>query len=159
MLLLASCLLLAAQDASAATEIPTPPVLERIVVAGASVSGGFGLHRDVGGPLTFGQVLDAAITAPHGVVANRADLLFSRAPDGVGRLMMDSVIAARPTLVVAIDFLFWFGYGDLPEEKRLARLERGFALLEELECPVVVTDLPDMSAATRDLARFRLIFS
>ena len=151
MLLLASCLLFAAQDASPASPIPPSSDFERVVVVGASVSAGFGLHRDLGQPAVFGAVLDAAIAVPHGDVASRADLFFSHSPDGVGRLMIDSVLATRPTLVVAIDFLFWFGYGAVPDEQRLKRLERGFTLLEELECRVVVADLPDMSPATRGI--------
>jgi hypothetical protein len=150
MLMLASTLLVvAAQAAATAPQREVPSVLERIVVVGASVSAGFGLHRDAGGPVSFGQVLDAAIVEPHGAVVNRADHFFFRSPDGVGRLMLDSVTASRPTLVVAIDFLFWFGYGAIPEEERLPRLERGLALLDELDCEVVVADLPDMSPATR----------
>jgi len=52
---------------------------------------------------------------------------------------------------VAIDFLFWFGYGTLPEEDRAARVERGLALLAELDCPVVVGNFPDMSEAAQGL--------
>ena len=40
---------------------------------------------------------------------------------------------------------------SVPEKARLARLERGLTLLEELECRVVVADLPDMSPATQGI--------
>jgi hypothetical protein len=54
---------------------------------------------------------------------------------------------------VAVDFLFWFGYGTInaegkplaSEDERLALLERGLELLEDFECPIVVGDFPDMS--------------
>jgi hypothetical protein len=57
--------------------------------------------------------------------------------------------------VVAIDFLFWFGYGTMDakggeidnEAERLALLEHGLGLLEDFECPLVLGDFPDMSAA------------
>jgi hypothetical protein len=57
--------------------------------------------------------------------------------------------------VVGIDFLFWFGYGAKDaygrtidrEPQRLELLEKGLAFLDDLECPLVVGDFPDMSAA------------
>jgi hypothetical protein len=57
--------------------------------------------------------------------------------------------------VVALDFLFWFGYGAMTadgaplesEDQRLELLETGLEFLDELECRLVVSDFPDMSAA------------
>jgi hypothetical protein len=130
---------------------PAEHLLDRIVVAGASVSAGFGLARYTGQPTTFAQVFDAAITAKHGTPHGNSQFLFSIDPEGYGRLMMDEVEDLAPTLVVAIDFPFWFGYGTMPEEDRAARLERGLALLAELDCPVVVGNFPDMSRAAQGL--------
>jgi hypothetical protein len=67
---------------------------------------------------------------------------------------IDAALAAKPTLVLAVDFLFWFGYGTRDfdgaiknEDARVALLEKGLALLDKFECTVVVGDFPDMSVA------------
>jgi len=116
--------------------------LERVVVLGASVSGGHGLAVDLA------RALDAIVAAPHEPVRGFADHLFFLAPRPRGREQLERVRAARPTLVVAVDFLFWYGYGfAASEEERLERLEAGLAELERFECPLVVGGFPDVSAA------------
>ncbi len=67
------------------------------------------------------------------------------APERLGERMIERTNEHRPTLVVAVDFLFWFVYGPQPD--RLALLERGLALLEQFTCPVAVGNIPTMAAA------------
>jgi hypothetical protein len=58
-------------------------------------------------------------------------------------------VAARPTLVIGVDFLFWSCYGrGLTDAGRLRHFEAGLKLLDQLHCPLVIGDLPDASAAT-----------
>jgi len=123
--------------------------LARPVVIGASVSSGFGLPRGLD------AALEASLVLEHEPVRAWASELFFLQPLQMGPTQVEQALAAEPSAVIAIDFLFWFGYGAsnlagapiASEDERLALLERGLACLEEIECPLVVGDFPDMSAA------------
>ncbi|MCP3919971.1 MAG: hypothetical protein GY711_30955 [bacterium] len=123
-------------------------LLERVVVLGASASAGFLLTTDLG------EALDAAVTTEHEPVLCLADPWFFTNPEKVAERQVERALAANPTLVIAFDFLFWFGYGNLPStDARLARLEKGIELLERFDCPVVAAGFPDMSAAVGKVLR------
>lgn len=73
---------------------------------------------------------------------------FFKDPSAVGGRLVHAVREYKPTLIIAVDFLFWFAYGaGLDEAQRLARLEQGLKLLQSLPGPLLVGDLPDMSSA------------
>ena len=121
---------------------------ERVAVIGASMSAGFALDVEAGRPLDLAGVLQCALTARHDPVASAADIFFFMRPADTGALLAEKAAEANPTLVVALDFLFWFGYGVVAaEEDRPARLEEGLRLLDRFSCPVIAGDLPDMSEA------------
>ena len=66
------------------------------------------------------------------------------------------VLRERPDLVLAIDFMFWFGYGRVrgdEREVRLAQQEKGFELLAQIDCPVLLGDYPDMRGADARVLR------
>ncbi|MBL9079145.1 MAG: hypothetical protein JNL08_16705 [Planctomycetes bacterium] len=151
-------LALPAQDAE------PPPKTLRVHVIGASVSGGF---RDgpttgaaePGDSVTMQQLLrpwagEHATVTTHNTVA--MTMLFMD-PLGTGKEQIDGVAKARPDVVVAIDFLFWFAYGhvDLADEAaaRQAQFAKGLELLGTLTMPVVVGDLPDMTGAERRMLK------
>lgn len=139
--------LVAAQSAPAQPASTASPVA-RIVVLGASFSDGFGLDQDVGARTTFAEVVDAALALEHKPVRSSADALMFLDPDKSARTLVESAKAADPTLVVAIDYLFWFGYGEAAsDDARLQKLERGLKSLEGFRCPVLVGDFADMSLA------------
>lgn len=123
--------------------------LERIVILGASLSGGFGVERN------FAEVIQASLRAPERPPLLLSSLRLFTDPHTFGAREISQALDARPSLVVAIDFLFWFGYGSVDarggkiaqEAGRLELLEDGLALLSKLDCPLVVGDFPDMSAA------------
>jgi hypothetical protein len=127
-----------------ATEFPDarPRLLERVAVIGASASRGFGL--DIG-------LADALTVLCGNALVDVRDCSSSRmfiAPLPQATQQVECAREAGPTLVVALDFLFWFGYGFVEsEEQRLEHLEQGLQLLERFDCPVVVGRFPDMSAA------------
>jgi len=55
-------------------------------------------------------------------------------------------------LVVAIDFLFWYAYGGTRNatdsvQYRNEKFERGLALLEKIDAPIILGNLPDMHKA------------
>ena len=51
----------------------------------------------------------------------------------------------KPTMVVGVDFLFWFccKHDRLTEPHRLELCDRGLKLLESVPCPLIVGDIPD----------------
>ena len=62
---------------------------------------------------------------------------------------------AIATLVVAVDYQFWFGYGTRGKNgnrvrgaaDRVAFLDVGLELLDRIDAPIVLGDFPDMSDA------------
>ncbi len=132
------------------------PPWGRIVMVGASASAGFTEAEPFGGPKTLQHrlslYLDAALLAAHEPVQDLANAMFFLQPEAAGRYQIDLALKARPTLVVGIDFLFWFCYGEDPSEKeRLQRFEKGLKLLENVQCPLVLGDIPDASGASNDM--------
>src|SRR5206468_11377966 len=68
------------------------------------------------------------------------------------QLPAHQALMSKPTLVVGIDFLFWFCYGEGPTDKdRMQRFEQGLKLLETVQCPLVLGDIPDASGASNDM--------
>ena len=125
----------------------------RVVVIGASGSAGFVITEPFGGPETtdckLRFYLDAAIAAPHPRLQDFSTALMFMNPDALGPQQVETAVAARPTLVIGIDFLFWSCYGrGLTDAGRLQHFEAGLQLLDQLHCPLVIGDIPDASAAT-----------
>ena len=124
-------------------------VLERIAVVGASLSDGFGSGTKLA------PVLEEVIRRSHKPIVDASSSLFFMRPMDTGTEQLAKALEAKPTLVVAVDFLFWFGYGAAgsdgkplgKEEDRLRLLEEGLKLLEKVEAPLVLGDFPDMSDA------------
>lgn len=123
----------------------------KLFVIGASASAGFIQEEIMGGVRTseyrLKYYLDAALSAPHPTVESATSALFFLAVPTVAKEQIDKAVAAKPTAVIGIDFLFWFCYGRRPENLRLAMLEDGLALLEQIQEPLVIGDLPDASSA------------
>lgn len=124
----------------------------RIVMIGASASAGFTESEPFGGPTTsqlrLNRFLDAALLASHEPVRNFSSAMFFMQPEGQGQSQSERALQSKPSLVVGLDFLFWFCYGDGPTDKdRLQRFEQGLKLLEPFRCPLILGDIPDASAA------------
>lgn len=139
--LLAACS--AKKPAPAAAAAPAP--LGRVAVIGASVSAGYKSP-------TVAQVLDESIQGAHAVL-DVAEVSLFRDPVKRGGAQIDAALAFRPTLVVGIDFLFWYAYGGgMTRADRMSRLDVGLAALERLgDLPLLVGDVPDMSGAREDM--------
>lgn len=128
------------------------PPWGRIVMVGASATAGFTASEMLGGTNTpfyrLSRYIDAAIIAPHEPVENLAHRMFFLQPETTGLMQVTDAIELKPTLVIGVDFLFWFCYGDTDTSSlRLWRLERGLKILESISCPLIIGDIPDASAA------------
>jgi hypothetical protein len=136
-----------------AESLATNSPWSRVVMVGASASAGFVLSELLGGTNTtqcrLSYYLDAAIAVPHQPTMNLANKLFFLGPEAQGPQQIEQAVAAKPTLVVAVDFLFWYCYGQgSTDAERLLRFENGLKLLDSIKCPLVVGDIPDASSAT-----------
>jgi hypothetical protein len=126
---------------------------ERVVVIGASASAGFVLSEPFGGTNTdkcrLNHYLDAAIAAPHEPVKNYSTAALFLSPEGIASQQIEAATNGRPSLVIGVDFLFWFCYGHADSDaERAERFEYALKLLERIPCPLVVGDIPDASRAT-----------
>lgn len=116
--------------------------LDRPAVIGASATSGFGLDVNMadGLVLALGLERDAILDGGRG--------FFFLDPAGTGASLVGEVQAFGPSAVVAVDYLFWFAYGRHGGvEARLASLERGLDLLDEIQAPIIVSTLPNMEAS------------
>lgn len=134
---------------SAPEEAPAPALFQRVVVVGASVSDGYGLQPELKAEVGLGEVLDCMLLGQRRPTLNLGDAWLFQDPESRGADLVEEALSAEPTMVLAVDFLFWFGYSAswVRDKDRPAHLARGLALLERFECPLVVGDFPDVSLA------------
>ena len=140
-----------ARETATAKSVNVTP-WSRIVLIGASVTAGFTESEPLGGPTTaqyrLTRYLDAAIATPHQPVRNLASTLFFTQPETEGQREINEALKTNPTLVLGLDFLFWFSYGQgKTDDARLQRFEHGLRLLQSISAPLVLGDIPDASAA------------
>ena len=128
---------------------------QRPVIVGASLSDGFYL-AELGLPFSEKS---KALGMHHFLQKNRVSdgdriLNFGSnwmflAPGPKGDYQIKKAREAKPTVVFAVDFLFWYLYGNeraRNEDRGLTRLEffeKGLAKLATFDCPVVVGNIPD----------------
>lgn len=125
-----------------------PVSLASPVIVGASISDGFGLRRETKARVNLADYIGTAIAAPHGEPRSFASAFLFQDPLARGEKQIESALAQSPTLLVALDFPFWFAYGNVPsEDDRPRLLELGLALLARYDGPTLLCDLPDMSPA------------
>jgi hypothetical protein len=110
----------------------------------------------LGGPNTpqyrLSRYLDAALSAPHPPIQNLANTFFFANAEAEGQKQINLALKASPSLLVGVDFLFWFCYGPAgTEQERAARFEKGLKMLEPVRCPLILGDVPDASAAVNGM--------
>lgn len=138
----------------AASEVPAPT----LAIVGASASAGFGtIVIGPGGdgpgivPVRLSDLLRAIPETPTAVIADWSTSTFFRDPTGIGRTAIDRAIASDASLLLGIDFLFWYAYGFGSDTRRLDRFEEGLQQLDRFEGPMILGDVPDMAAAAGGL--------
>ena len=149
------------QEAPETPKAPEHP-LERVAVIGASLTWGYGAHVPFRTPnythrelINFTDILEATLADDFDVTYHQSDILFFQRPLRTGTSLAAKAEAIEPTLLIAVDYLFWFGYGERDKEgrlhtgteSRLALLEEGLALLSTFDVPIIVSDFPDMRPA------------
>ncbi len=158
--LLLPCQLQAASLHQDAVNIQEPPsaaeVFKRVTVIGASVSAGYGLEVDLKARVTLGDFIDCMVSGEREPCLNLGSNSLFRSPIARSTAQVTEALKHDPTLVVAVDFLFWLVYGLSSEttEARIRRLDIGLDLLDRFKCPVVVGDIPDMSMALKGKGPF-----
>lgn len=127
------------------------PLLRRVRLIGASVTAGFGtaaeggLRRNI--PLeTFLQCALAPKNAGADLESKGSNTFF-QSPTLTGRRQVTWAVQSDPTLVVGLDFLFWYGFGldTESEPRRMAGLEKGLKELEAIDCPLIIGTLPNVN--------------
>ena len=137
-------------------------VLDRVFVTGASVTAGFGVTTppvkgDLGAyTVNVKHVIEGMITSKHEDVAYFGDLLFFKNAKANAAGFVEKIKEYEPTLVVGIDFLFWFGHGSAPKDVdvqayRIEKMQFALELLEQLSVPVIVGNLPDVSSTVEKM--------
>ena len=151
-------------DPTAAPHASPDTLFSRAVVIGASASDGFGLSvRENGAKpgdgvsVSLADILRVALSGRHTVEAYASSMVFVN-PGPILSGEMERALRQSPTIILGIDYLFWYVYGTVDAagapmrtpEQRLANLERGLAQADAALAhgiPVIVGDIPDMKAA------------
>lgn len=120
--------------------------LSRVAVVGASVSAG------IGGSVPLHALLEHAMRAKHDEILAATDKFMGVNTIDSGEFQFDQVVEYAPSLVIAVDFLFWYAHtivvrGENEVEERRKMLDRGLEQIARVTCPVVLGDIPDMSGA------------
>ncbi len=143
----------AAQDTPSPPASPAPSPL-RVFTVGASVSAGFGLSAELATEkdVALAVFLEAALTErgrERVTFVDEGQGWFVNAPYKTGAKLVDAAIAGDADLVVGVDFLFWYAYGNGSRisPRRAKGLEAGLRQLERLKRPLIIGDLPDISHA------------
>lgn len=130
-------------------------LLERPVAIGASLTDGFDvsetralMFRPKSIALRLPTHLETVLELEPGRIQSYGHRLLLANVIESGRLQVDLALADKPSIVFAVDYLFWYVYGAVgKEDDRLARLRLGIKQLERLDCPIIVGNFPDASAA------------
>ena len=144
--------------------------LSRIAVIGASMSDGFGVRvsttladgKKISEGVNLSELVKVACKDPSVVVSNYTSSMYFMNPARTAKSSAARALGANaqemPTCVLAVDWLFWNGYGvsNMKGEKlssdteRMELLDNALACLEPMcaaNIPIVLGDFPDMHSA------------
>ena len=124
---------------------PAPAYLSKIAIVGANISADFGL-RDPKQPKSsptrgWTMLVDGSIMCDHETLTLASGFLFANPAESLSK-QLDKAKSAKATTIIGLDALFWFAYGQRPEAERMAFFERGLTLLDTVQVPLVVGDIP-----------------
>lgn len=146
-------------DATAPAPAETAPL--RVFTMGASVSAGFGLSAELATEkdVALSVFLEATLTErgrERVTFVDEGEGWFFNAPYKSGARLVDAAVAGDADLVVGVDYLFWYAYGNDSRSapRRAKGLEAGLRQLERLKCPLIIGDLPDIAHALKGRGPF-----
>jgi hypothetical protein len=134
--------------------------LSHPAILGASASAGFGCETTTadGKPylVDMEAVYEATVPGWHSSPLFLADAGFYTRAKEAQVEQIDAALAQSPSILIAIDYLFWSVYAwrdtamkpDAVEQDRHDALEKALAQLDRFSGPIIVGDIPDMRAAT-----------
>lgn len=127
-------------------------LLSRPVVIGASVSDGYYHKERLGGPksdaLAIDHYLRQIIKLPVGEISNFSNRFCFVYPLGISHRQVVDALGAKPSVIIAVDQLFWQLYGNFAStEQRLNTFKLALAKLDSITCPLVIGNIPDASQA------------
>lgn len=133
-------------------------LLSRVAVIGASFSAGAGHTHELGAHASLAPFVQSIFQAEAlGTQAvkplNRGSFLSFTRPTLFGGIQVQAALKHKASLVIGLDFLFWYAHGFLGEKARMERLELGLAELDKLPCPILLGDLPDIRFALDGTSR------
>lgn len=125
---------------------------ERPVVIGASVSDGYEHTEKLGGPKSDALALDIYLQQitklPAGTISNFSNRFCFVYPLGISHRQVSDAQETKPTVVIAVDQLFWQLYGNFASsEQRLITFKAALKKLDPVSCPLVIGNIPDASQA------------
>ena len=161
---------------SVSPAIPPAPIVaghlyDRIAVVGASASDGFGVSVRADAPpadstakkpipirMNLSDVLRYAATSQRVIMHHYSSGFFFANPGPTGQGEIYRALKIKPTLVLGLDFLFWYVYGTVTAEgkpmttgaDRFSNLELGLEQLDRIVSagiPLVIADIADMHDA------------
>lgn len=127
----------------------------RVIFIGASVTAGYGTASELGTRREVDLATFASAFLPADAegleLVDHSQRFFFTDADLHGLRLVSLAEAEEPDAVVALDFLFWyaFGQGDEDDPRRERGLENGLQVLDRVEVPLVVGDLPNIDHALR----------
>ena len=144
--------------------------LSRIAVIGASMSDGFGVRvtttlpdgKKISEGVNLAELVKAACKDPSIVVVNYTSSLYFMNPARTAKSSATRACGINaqemPTCVLAVDWLFWNGYGEnnvkgqkmSTDQERMELLDNALGCLEPFcsaNIPIVLGDFPDMHSA------------
>lgn len=129
--------------APAQVQKPEVALFARAFVVGSEMTDGYGLQGDLGAPGSLVDILDASLLFARGPIEKRTFPSTSVAPQQIR-----AAIDAQATIIIALDYLQPYIYAETGgEEGRRASLDLALRNLEAVQVPLVLGDVPDLTAA------------
>ncbi len=130
-----------------------PHPLSRVVFIGASVSAGFGNAGElkVGRSVKLGGFFEQMLLEEEMSfeVYDFGSSQFFIDPLDAGERQIEKARGKNPTLIIGIDYLFWYAFGHprMGNPRRTEGLRMGLKRLDAIDCHLIVGDLPNVDHA------------
>jgi len=123
-------------------------LFSRPVMIGASLSDGYQHTEKLGGPesdaLALDLFLQRDLKLPESKISNFSNRFCFIYPLGISQKQLNDAKKLKPTVLFAVDQLFWHLYGDFASQKqRLITFKAALQKLDPITCPLVIGNIPD----------------